>query len=342
MSADNLFTLLETIPSDGESEEPSSDEDETMHDDNLFDISNLPIIFVDDQPDQLPRADNTENITDDEEDYIPLSLLRDRELAKKTIWTKSAEYCITNIKEFTEETGPKVPDGLERPVDFFLHLFPKTLIDKIVFETNLYALQKRGGDSTFTPSSAKEIEIFIGINILMGIKKLPSYCDYWSSREQLRDHYIGSAMSRDRFAWLLGNVHLADNSVMPARDSPNYDKLYKGRSFLKQFMPLKPIKRGYKVWVRSDENGYVCQFQIYVGKINYQPEKDLGQRVILDLTGTFSTLCHYRRHLKQNLLMHAAQSGLSEKMSQMTYNLTKNYRPEDNLTGGLAKMDWHL
>ncbi|XP_018576377.1 piggyBac transposable element-derived protein 3-like [Anoplophora glabripennis] len=181
-------------------------------------------------------------------------------------------------------------------------------------------------------------------------------------------------MSRDRFAWLLGNVHLADNSVMPARDSPNYDKLYKvrflldilsetfrssyapskhqsidesmirfkGRSFLKQFMPLKPIKRGYKVWVRSDENGYVCQFQIYVGKINYQPEKDLGQRVILDLTGTFSTLCHYRRHLKQNLLMHAAQSGLSEKMSQMTYNLTKNYRPEDNLTGGLAKMDWHL
>ena len=145
---------------------------------------------------------------------------------------------------------------------------------------------------------------------------MPSYVDYWSSSEELRDPYITSAMSRDRFAWHLANVHLADNSVMPGRDSPNYEKLYKvrplldtlfetfrssygpskhqsidesmirfkGRSFLKQFMPLKPIKRGFKVWVRSDENGYVCQFQLYVGKTNDQSKKDLGQRVILDLT----------------------------------------------------------
>lgn len=318
MSADNLFTMLETIPSDGESEEQSSDDDEIMHDADLFDIANLPIIFED----QLPTVDHTEDIISDnealwdEEDNIPLSILRQRELAKNTTWTQSMEYCVTNFKEFTEETGPKIPNDLERPVDVFLHLFPKTLIDKIVFETNLYALQKRGGDSSFTPTSAKEIETFIGINILMGIKKLPSYCDYWSAREQLRDHYISSAMSRDRFAWLLANVHFADNSVMPGRDSPDYDKLYKvrvlldtlsetfrssygpskyqsidesmirfkGRSFLKQFMPLKPIKRGYKVWVRSDEKGYVCQFQIYVGKTNNQPEKDLGKRVVLDLT----------------------------------------------------------
>ncbi|CAH1954633.1 unnamed protein product [Acanthoscelides obtectus] len=272
MSSDDLYALFENIPSAGESDEQSND-----------------------QPDQPVRVDNSENIAgdeafSDEKDNIPLSILRERELGKRTTRTKSTAFCVTNIKQFTEETGPKIPNDLEKPVDFFYTCFPELLIDKIVFETN----------SSFTPTSAKEIEIFIAMNILMEIKRLPSYVDYWSSREELRDHYISSAMSRDRFAWHLGNVHLADNSVMPGRDSPNYDKLYKvrplletlsetfrssygpskrpsidksmirfkGRSFLKQFLPLEPIKRGYKVWVRSDENGYVCQFQIYVGKTN--------------------------------------------------------------------------
>lgn len=42
---------------------------------------------------------------------------------------------------------------------------------------------------------------------------------------------------------------------------------FKGRTSLKQYIPNKPIKRGIKVWVRADaENGYVCQFEVYVGK----------------------------------------------------------------------------
>lgn len=32
---------------------------------------------------------------------------------------------------------------------------------------------------------------------------------------------------------------------------------FKGRSSLRQYMPLKPIKRRYKVWIRADEGGYV-------------------------------------------------------------------------------------
>lgn len=32
---------------------------------------------------------------------------------------------------------------------------------------------------------------------------------------------------------------------------------FKGRSTLKQYMPNKPIKRGYKVWVRADEERYI-------------------------------------------------------------------------------------
>ena len=45
---------------------------------------------------------------------------------------------------------------------------------------------------------------------------------------------------------------------------------FKGRSSMKQYMPMKPTKRRFKVWVRADsENGYVCQrslgesYQVY-------------------------------------------------------------------------------
>lgn len=150
----------------------------------------------------------------------------------------------------------------------------------------------------------------------MGIKKLPSYRDYWSSSLELRDSYIASTMSVNRFGWLLSNLHINDNSKMPTRDSPNYDKLYKvrpllekltetyktcyapsefqaidesmipfkGRSCLKQYMPDKPTKRGYKVWVRADSYGYVVQFQIYEGKRKDIVEKNLGLRVVKELT----------------------------------------------------------
>lgn len=43
---------------------------------------------------------------------------------------------------------------------------------------------------------------------------------------------------------------------------------FKGRSSMKQYMPKKPIKRGYKVWARCDsETGYLYQFNIYTGRI---------------------------------------------------------------------------
>ena len=86
-------------------------------------------------------------------------------------------------------------------------------------------------------------------------------------------------MTVNRFGWLLGNIHLNDNSLMPDRNSPTYDKLFKVRPFLnmmqenfekyfnpncevavdesmiifkrrnsmKQYLPMKPVKRGYKV-----------------------------------------------------------------------------------------------
>lgn len=78
----------------------------------------------------------------------------------------------------------------------------------------------------------REIKAFFGINLLMEIKRIPSYKDYWSSFPELRDSYISFLMTVKRLGWFIGNFHLNDNYVMPDRKSTEFDKLYKVRPFL--------------------------------------------------------------------------------------------------------------
>ena len=66
--------------------------------------------------------------------------------------------------------------------------------------------------------------------------------------------------------------------------------LFKGRSSLKQYNPMKPIKRGYKIWARADMDGYMSKFSIYQGKNGALEDLDvpdcfgLGEKVVLHLT----------------------------------------------------------
>ena len=59
---------------------------------------------------------------------------------------------------------------------------------------------------------------------------------------------------------------------------------FKGRSSLKQYNPMKPIKRGFKLWTRADETGFIFEFQVYTGKIKKTSEINLGGRVVTELT----------------------------------------------------------
>ena len=76
---------------------------------------------------------------------------------------------------------------------------------------------------------------------------------------------------------------------------------------MKQYMPMKPVKRGFKVWVRADSvTGYFCDFDVYVGKPSDRTttEVGLGERVVLQLSASlrggnyqlffdnFFTSCH--------------------------------------------------
>lgn len=62
---------------------------------------------------------------------------------------------------------------------------------------------------------------------------------------------------------------------------------YKGRTSLKQYMPMKPIKRGIKLCCRPDStNGYLCDFDVYTGKQPDGVQHGLGYTVV-------SNLCQY-------------------------------------------------
>ena len=68
---------------------------------------------------------------------------------------------------------------------------------------------------------------------------------------------------------------------------------------MKQYMPMKPVKRGFKVWVRADAvTGYFCDFDVYVRKPSdgTTTEVGLGERVVLQLSerlrgGNYQLFC---------------------------------------------------
>ena len=172
----------------------------------------------------------------------------------------------------------------------------------------------------------EEFKAYLGFNILMGINKLPSLDDYWSRNPLLRYSPVADRITRDRFRDLSRYLHFADNTTLTDRGSPNHDRLgkvrpvvthlartfkevydphkevavdeamikFQGRSSLKQYMPMKPVKRGIKVWCLADsQNGFFSSFQVYTGKQNNSIEKGLGKRVVKDLTSDLKGKNHH-------------------------------------------------
>ncbi|CAH2088567.1 unnamed protein product [Euphydryas editha] len=200
------------------------------------------------------------------------------------------------------------------PIIYFKLFFSDEVLTHIVEQTNLYALQnkQKNWENTFVT----EIRAFLGMLVLMGVHPLPNIDLYWSSDPFFCVSEIADVMTSKRFKMILKNLHLNDNSQMPKKGEPQFDKLYKirpliktmnetfqsaaknkcsqsidecmvkfkGRSSLKQFLPNKPVKRGFKIWARCDsQTGYLFEFEIYTGKKGNEAETGLGESVVKDL-----------------------------------------------------------
>ena len=143
------------------------------------------------------------------------------------------------------------------------------------------------------PSTIYTRALIIRYTILMGNDHLPSVDDYWSKDPLL--HYA-DRIPRWRFHKISRYLHFVNNEDLVPHEDPTHDRLgkvrplidhlsskfatlsaideamikFQDRSSSKQYMPMKPIKCGIKVWVLGDSsNGY---FSRYTGR----KERDEG------------------------------------------------------------------
>lgn len=145
-------------------------------------------------------------------------------------------------------------------------------------------------------TNVPEVKAFLTIVMLMGLNILGDIELYWSSDPFYNNIEISNTMSCKRFKKLQENLHACDITTHLPRDHKDHDKLqkirpmmtmlnkkfqenatnsqiqsidesmikFKGRDSKKQYMPMKPIKRGFKAWCRCDsETGYLYQCDIH-------------------------------------------------------------------------------
>ena len=226
------------------------------------------------------------------------------------------------VKSFEQHVGPQVVVPCSSLGAFLF--FTKTLLEYIVVQSNKFALECMGEEKyeSWDKITIDELTAFMGFMLLMGIVRLPSIADYWKLDEVFHYSPVARRISRKRFFELQRYLHFADNSTLAPPGTPEYNRLgkiqpimdslltrfqevynphkevsvdegmipFKGRSSMKQYMPKKPVKRGFKVWMLADShNGYVSSFEVYTGKKGDTVERGLGASVV-------KTLCQPIQH----------------------------------------------
>lgn len=147
-----------------------------------------------------------------------------------------------DIEEFTIPHGPSKDLGEgATPKDFFNLFIDDGYLDEVVRCTVAYARSK--GDATFVTTRA-EISAYLGLNILMGIHRLPHVDMFWDSDEFISVEGFKKTIPKQRFKTLSKFLHLID----PREEDPT-DVLCKVRSlvallerrFMEAFIPGKNI-----------------------------------------------------------------------------------------------------
>jgi len=159
-------------------------------------------------------------------------------------------------------------------------------------------------------TSQSEMQLFLAILFNSGYAPLPRRRLYWEPLPDVQNTAMSKAITRNRFAELMANVHVANNDSLPPDDRmakvrplftalnskfvthfPRHQHLsidesmvpYYGKHGAKQFIRGKPIRFGYKVWSINSSLGYCVQLDPYQGAGTSIPELGLGGSVVVKL-----------------------------------------------------------
>jgi hypothetical protein len=189
------------------------------------------------------------------------------------------------------------------PLQLFQYFVPQQLMEEFAHHTNVAA------PHDWRHTTAHELYAFLGVHLFMGIDRLPSIQMYWSAGYQ--HSTITSIFSRDRFKQLLRYFRIVPAPVDAAPRNPIphvralAEKLnasfaahftptqhlaldeaivaYKGRSPIKQYIPSKPHKWGYKIYCLASED-YLLHFEIYEGKEDDPSESGATYDTVIRMT----------------------------------------------------------
>ena len=176
------------------------------------------------------------------------------------------------------------------------------------------------------------MKAWLAMNIRMGLVERSEIDDIWSTDPVVGDPFMKGIMSRHRYWAINRYFHIADNAqAVQNRNHPNFDPMYKvrfmidlvnerfaevykpgqclsvdeamikfkGRHHAKQYMPKKPIKWGFKVWMCAEsDTGYALRVQVYEGKardparLADRQQNGLGFDVVKSLTKDYQGKNH--------------------------------------------------
>ena len=132
-----------------------------------------------------------------------------------------------NPQIFTGQHRVNLGGEKSEPINLFRHFFSESLLDDIVYHTNLYASQQ--DISNQLNLTRGELMVFLGINIVMTYIRYPRVRMYWSSESGVRCDIVADKMPVNRFERIRRYLHFSDNST---HDSSDTDKLWKLRPVL--------------------------------------------------------------------------------------------------------------
>ena len=184
---------------------------------------------IDDESYDSDASDDTSE-SDFDFDYDELvDNLDELELSDEDLNVDTEEMNLMSESYVTDGGFTSISLKEPTPIAIFRTFFTEEILNLITDQTNTYGKRKKRSNnqkktSNWKDVSKKEIESFLGLITLMGINNLPNMKLYWNKDMIFHNTFISSITSRDRFLQIFYNLHLADNSLEPERESKDYSK----------------------------------------------------------------------------------------------------------------------
>ena len=212
-------------------------------------------------------------------------------------------------------SGPKAVAcaNIVDPLTAFL-LFLKPVEHIILNMTNLYGVRKY--KDQWENIDLVKLHAYFGLLLLAGVYRSYGECVTQLWNEKTGRPIFRAAMSLKMFKKIHGCIRFDDreerlsstvrDKLAPIRNvfdrwNSNLKCMYtpgknvtvdeqlipfRGRCPFRQYIPSKPAKYGIKMWILCDSsNYYAYNTQVYIGRDrNTAPERNQGQRIVLDLT----------------------------------------------------------